>query len=268
MTKGFVTVLQSILDRKRHPVPSVVLTGQRFNEKSVYHLLDIKNTPIETKRFCFAENNSDKIDFSNYTNELLYLKLFTTTIQKPYSNILVWKHITKSTAIIKITDCNKQIFYMYIKLELKGHCASCDGNNELKYKIVYSSCFEDLITSIYKPKEIPDFLSSDAFVSTEDKTTDQNTILKSYRDSCVYKINYDNSMVIVVDRANRTISTTISDKTFRTRYKARHEWIVNEIITHGSETILVRFTITQYEVEIIVSNAVETVKTFFLKIMQ
>lgn len=240
MTNVFDIVLNSILARERHTIPSVVLSGLRFTENpSVYNIIDIKSTQTEKATFSFTKDSSGKIDFSHYKKELLYLKLFTTNIKKQYSDIFVWKHITKSTAIIKITDLNEHVFYMYIKIELKGHCESCDSNNELKYKIIYSSSFDDLVTFVYKPREMPDFLSSNAFVSTKDKTIDQNTILQNDRDNCIKTIDYDGLMNIIVDSNNHTIETTIADKTFRTRYKARHQWIVNEIITKGSETMSV-----------------------------
>ena len=52
---------------------------------------------------------------------------------------------------------NDKLFYMYIKLGIKGYCNSCDGNNTTNntthYRIVYSQSFDDLVTFIYESKQ-------------------------------------------------------------------------------------------------------------------
>ena len=69
------------------------------------------------------------IDFSDYTSELLYLKLFIKNNQEECLDSLI--NFVKCTTIIKITDLDDQVFYMYIKLYLKTN------RDDLKYRIVY-----------------------------------------------------------------------------------------------------------------------------------
>ena len=119
-------------------------------------------------------------NFNDYKKELLYLKLFTKKTEKTiYTES---KHLIKSTAIIKINDITDKVFYMYIKLSIKEYCKCCGVNNDCKYRIIYSSSFDDLVTFIYKKKQIPDFLNSEAFISKDDKTIEQYTIIKNYNE--------------------------------------------------------------------------------------
>ena len=272
-------VLQEVIKRKRNTIPSIVLKGARFIEyiyDSKYTVFSAVRTILEPNKFIFDKGNY--INFVKYKKELIYLKIFTTKIdQTVYTK---WKDLIRSTTIIKIHDLTDKVFYMYIKLGIKGYCNSCDGHNDTNYRIVYSSSFDDLVTFIYKPKQIPDFLSSGAFISVDDKTIDQNTIIKNYNETFIKKINYDiiiNNHTelyeqkiinnnIIVDSKNHTLTTIIEDKTFSTKYKVKKdEWFVNEIITKGSLTISVRVYYNIYGVDIRISNDIETLKTFELR---
>lgn len=273
-------VLQEVIKRKRDTIPSVVLLGARFTEYmygSEYTVFSAVRTILEPNKFIF--DTGYYINFDDYKKELIYLKIFT---KKIYQTVHTkWKDLIRSTVIIKIHDMNDKVFYMYIKLGIKGYCNSCDGDNITDYRIVYSSSFDDLVTFIYKPKQIPDFLSSEAFISVDDKTIDQCTIIKNYNETSIKKINYDttitnhnepyeqkiiNNNIIIVDLKNHTLTTKIEDNIFLTKYKVKKdEWFVNEIITKGSNTISVRVYYNIYGVDICISNDIEILKKFELR---
>lgn len=180
--QAFDTILSEILKRKRKPVPEVLLTGKSFDESIP------KRTVRETNQFRFNEKDVEVGIFNPryYTTELLYMKRFTKTIyisttRKDYKP--TW---TRYTAIIKISDFDSKVFYMYIRVifsdQIEPH------SKELDYRIVYSTSFHDLVTFIYKPKDIPDFLNSEAFIS-------QSDIIKTYQESFIKKLNMTRSML-------------------------------------------------------------------------
>jgi hypothetical protein len=225
------------------------------------------------------------IDFNEHKKELLYLKMFTTKI--PQTEFTKWKDLIRSTVIIKIYDLNNKVFYMYIKIGIKGYCNSCDGHNDLKYKIIYSSSFDDLVTFVYKPKKIPDFLNSKAFESKEDYTIDQNAIIKAHAELFIKIIEYnenqifissDNSLsgwvrfdgiirIIINSKTCTITANTVNSKyTYSTKYKLRHEWFVNEIITNGSNTISIKFYLHMHGIDIHINNDIKTLKSFWLKL--
>jgi hypothetical protein len=259
----FDIVLSEIIKRKRVEIPNILLTEKLFSDKA-------KKTMRETKKFKFNDMN---IDFRDYISELVYLKLFIKT--KEEKSLI---DFTKCTTIIKITDLNDQVFYMYIKLYLK-----CN-RHEPKYRILYSSSFDDLVTFIYKPKEIPDFLNSEAFVSKNDKTIEQNIVLKAYNETLIKNVEYkgkyiaiqspdtlsgwvpfDGTINITIDFKNRNISAIISNVKYSTRYKEKHAFFANEIITKGSNTISIQINISNDGIDIYLKNDIETLKSFWLK---
>lgn len=274
---SFNTILPEILKRERKPVPEVLLTGKSIDESmnSKYSLYIATRTPKETNQFKFNEKD-DKVSMFNprdYDTELLYMKLFTKTINKNYKQ--TW---SRCTAIIKISDSESKVFYMYIRIifsdQFKPH------NKELDYRIVYSSSFDDLVTFIYKPKEIPDFLNSDAFVS-------QSDIIKTHEESCIKKVEYDKKhvtlishgsifgvsdfigrLIITINSKTRSITATTSnfppEDTYTSYYK-RYDWYVDEIITKGNEKTSIAISISNKYVTINISNEFETLKTFLLK---
>jgi hypothetical protein len=278
-TVPYEFVLNEILKRERVPIPSILLNGKRFcKECSVYNTLDIKKLSKDQKGFHFTPNDSP-INFDDYEKELLYLKLFTSN-----SDNSVWKHITKGTCIIKISDFEKEVFYMYIKLVLKSNNETSDDNNQIKYKIVYTPFFDDLVRSIYKTKEIPNFLNSEAFVSTNDKTREQSEILEEHAKTLITNVEYDKQLVkvqdpdtlsewvpfndvikVVIDYYNRTISAVIAGKNVQTQYKVRHECFVNDILTKGSDTATVNVYLYKDSLKFIIKNDIETLKEFRLK---
>lgn len=245
----FDAILSEILIRERKIIPLVLLTGQS-EENTGYNISSVKKTIKELNNFQFSENNS-YINFKDYNTELLYLKLFSIVIDK--------KQITRSTAIIQITDFNNKVFYMYIKIVLRAY----SDNNDLKYRIIYSSSFEDLVTTIY-PQEIPDFLNSDAFICVDDKTIEQNAILEKFIKHTEYNVN-NSKILIIVNYNNRTIETTFEGKIFRTHYKPQHECFVNKIIANNCNTTSVIVSINDDNINIHISNDIETLKDFWLK---
>ena len=264
-------VVDEILKRERFPIPPILLTGKRFgDESSVYSVFNVMKLRNEQNNFTFNLDSSF-INLDDYQKELLYLKLFTSTTEQ--------KNITKGTCFIKITDTIDQVFYMYIKLVLKCRNLSGDTGNETKYRIIYSSSFDDLLKFIYRPKDIPDLLNSEAFVSKDDKTKEQSVILEEHAKTLITNVEYDSNHVkleepfsefgnlvnIIINYNNRTISTSIGDKTFQTKYKQRHEIFTNDIITKGKDNVNVCVYLYRYFINIIIKNDVETLKEFKLK---
>ena len=269
--RAYEFVLDEILKRERVTIPPILLTGKRFgDEESVYSVFNVMKLLKEPNNFSFNLRSSF-INLDDYQKELLYLKLFTSTTEQ--------KHITKGTCFIKIIDMAEQVFYMYIKLVLKCRNLSGDTGNETKYRIVYSSSFDDLLKFLYKPKEIPDLLTSEAFVSNDDKTKEQSVILQENDKTNVeYQSNYmkleapisvfgtlPNLINIIINYNKRTISTTIGGKTFETKYKQRHEIFTNDIITKGRDNVNVTVYLYTYYINIVIKNDVETLKEFKLK---
>ena len=279
---SFDIILPEILKRERKPVPKVLLTGKSINESmnSKYSLYIVTRTAREKNDFSFREKDVEDEMFNPiyYDTELLYTKLFRKTIYisktcKDYKP--TW---TRCTAIIKISDLDSKVFYMYIRIIFSDQFEP--HNKELNYRIVYSSSFDDLVTFIYKPKEIPDFLNSDAFVS-------QSDIIKIQEESCIKQVEYDKKhvtlisygsifgghdfigrLIITINSKTRAITATTSnfppEDTYTTYYK-RYDWFVNEIITKGNDKVSVRISISNKYVTINISNEFETLKTFLLK---
>jgi len=283
---SFHSILPEILKRKRKPVPEVLLTGKSIDESinSKYSLYIARKTSSETNQFRFNEKDVEIGMFNPryYDTDLLYMKLFTKTIYISKTRKNYKPTWTRCTAIIKISDSNSKVFYMYIRVifsdQLDPH------NKELDYRIVYSSSFDDLVTFIYKPKEIPDFLNSDAFVSNDDKTID---IIKTHEESYIKKVDYDKNhvtlithgsrfggfdfiglLIVTINSQTRSITATTSnhppEDTYKTYYK-RYESYVNEIITKGNDKIFVRISIGSQSLTIYISNEFEILKTFSLK---
>jgi hypothetical protein len=267
-------VLDEILKRERVPIPPILLTGKRFgDQESVYSIFNVQKLIKEPNNFTFnADSNFIKLD--DYQKELLYLKLFASTTEQ--------KHITKGTCFIKITDIADQVFYMYIKLVLKCRNLYEDTGNETKYRIIYSSSFDNLLNFIYKPKEIPDLLNSEAFVSKDDKTKEQSQILEEHAKTLITNVEYDcnhvkleaaisafgtlpNIINIIINYNNRTISTNLAGKTFETKYKQRHEIFTNDIITKGRDNVIVSVSVYRHSIDIVIKNDIETLKEFKLK---
>jgi len=267
-------VVDEILKRERVPIPPILLTGKRFgDDSSVYSVFNVMKLRKEPNNFTFNVDSSF-INLDDYQKELLYLKLFTSTTEQ--------KHITKGTCFIKITDTVDQVFYMYIKLVLKCRNLSGDTGNETKYRIIYSSSFDDLLKFIYRPKEIPDLLNSEAFVSKDDKTKEQVVILEEHAKTLITEVEYESNYLkleapisafgtlpnvinIIINYNKRTISTTIGGKTFETKYKQRHEIFTNDIITKGRDNVNVTVYLYTYYINIVIKNDVETLKEFKLK---
>ena len=276
---AFDTILSEILKRKRKPVPEVLLTGKSIGESmnSKYSLCIAKRTARETNQFRFNEKDVQVGIFNPryYTTELLYMKRFTKTIyisttRKDYKP--TW---TRCTAIITISDLDSKIFYMYIRVifsdQIEPH------SKELDYRIVYSTSFHDLVTFIYKPKDIPDFLNSDAFLS-------QSDIIKIYQESFIKKVEYDKKhvtlishgstfcgrdfigkLIITINSQTRCITATTSnfppEDTYTTYYK-RYDCYVNEIISKGNDTTSIAISISSKYVTINICSEFEILHLF------
>lgn len=279
---AFDTILSEIIKRKRKPVPEVLLTGKSIDESmnSKYSLYIAKRTPRETNQFTFNEKDVEVGMFNprNYNTELLYMKNFTKTIyisntRKDYKP--TW---TRCTAIIKISDSESKVFYMYIRVIFSDQFEP--HSKELDYRIVYSTSFHDLVTFIYKPKEIPNFLNSDAFLS-------QSDIIKTCEESCIKRVEYDKKhvtlishgsifggldfigrLIITIDSQTRSITATTlnfpPEDTYTTYYK-RYDYYVNEIMTKGNDKTSIAISISSKYVTINIRNEFETLKTFLLK---
>ena len=279
---SFDSILSEILKRNRKPVPEVLLTGKSINESmnSKYSLYIASRTSRETNEFRFNDKDVEVGRFNprDYNTELLYMKLFTKTIyismtRKDYKP--TW---TRCTAIIKISDLDGKVFYMYIRVIFSDQFEA--HYKELDYRIVYSSSFDDLVTFIYKPKEIPDFLNSDAFIS-------QSDIIKTHEESCIKKVEYDKKhvtlishgsifgvsdfigrLIITINSKTRSITATTSnfppEDTYTSYYK-RYDRYVDEIISKGNEKTYVKISISSNYLTINLSNEFETLKTFLLK---
>ena len=279
---SFDSILSEILKRNRKPVPEVLLTGKSIGEymNSKYSLCIATRTARETKDFRFNEKDVEIGRFNprDYNTELLYMKLFTKTIYISKTHKDYKPTWTRCTAIIKISDLDSKVFYMYIRVIFSDQFEP--HNKELDYRIVYSTSFDDLVTFIYKPKEIPDFLNSDAFVS-------QSDIIKTPEESCIKKVEYDKKhvtlishgsifgvrdfigrLIITINSKTRSITATTTnfppEDTYTSYYK-RYDWYVDEIITKGNEKTSVKISISNKYVTINISNEFETLKTFLLK---
>jgi hypothetical protein len=280
--QAFDTILSEILKRKRKPVPEVLLTGKSFDESmnSKYSLYIAKRTFRETNHFTFNEKDVEVGMFNPryYTTELLYMKNFTKTIyisktRKDYKP--TW---TRSTAIIKISDLKSKVFYMYIRVIFSDQFEP--HSKELDYRIVYSTSFHDLVTFIYKPKDIPDFLNSDAFLS-------QSDIIKTYQESFIKKVEYDKNhvtlishgsnfgrrdfigkLIITINSQTRSITATTSnfppEDTYTTYYK-RYDCYLNQIISKGNDTTSIAISISSKYLTINICSEFEVLKTFLLK---
>lgn len=279
---SFDTILSEILKRERKPVPKILLTGKLIDEtmNSKYSLYIVTRTARETNEFKFREKDVE-VDMFNpiyYDTELLYMKLFRKTIYISKTCNDYKPTWSRCTAIIKISDLDSKVFYMYIRNIFSDQFEP--HNKELNYRIVYSTSFDDLVTFIYKPKEIPDFLNSDAFVS-------QSDIIKIQEVSCIKQVEYDKrhvtlipygsifdkhgfigKLIITINSKTRAITATTSnhppEDTYITYYK-RYDWFVNEIITKGNDKVFVRIFIHDNYLTIKINNDFETLKTFLLK---
>jgi hypothetical protein len=265
----FDTILYEILKRKRKPVPEVLLTGKSIDEStnSKYFLYIAKRTFRETNNFTFNEKDLEVGMFNPryYKTELLYMKNFTKTIyiSKTYKDYKpTW---TRCTAIIKISDSNSKVFYMYIRVVFSD-------TKESDYRIVYSTSFHDLVTFIYKPKEIPNFLNSDAFLSQTDIIKrveyDKKHVTLISHGSTFGGRDFIGKLIITINSQNRSITATTSnfppEDTYTTYYK-RYDCYVNEIISKGNDKISIAISISSKYVTINIRNEFETLKTFLLK---
>ena len=270
-SSSFDTILSEIIKRKRKPLPEILLTGKSIDESmnSKYSLYIARRTDREQNEFSFNKKDVEIGMFSlrDYVSELIYMKLFTKS---------KW---TRCTAIIKISDLDTKVFYMYIRVIFSNQFEP--HNKELNYRIVYSTSFDDLVTFIYKPKEIPDFFNSHAFVS-------QCDIIKTHEESCIKKVEYDKKyvtlishgsifcgrdfiglLIITINPQTRCITATTSnfppEDTYTTYYK-RYDRYVNKIITKGDDTTYIKISISNKYVTINISNEFEILKTFLLKL--
>jgi hypothetical protein len=85
-------------------------------------------------------------------------KLYINSILSPHYYIN--RNIYKGRGIISILDNSGDIYYVYINVESKSDCSTCDGDTEAKYHIVYSDDLADLIEFTHTTKEIKKTINS------------------------------------------------------------------------------------------------------------
>jgi hypothetical protein len=227
----YENILDAVLLRERRPIPII------FNEK-----LPKINKTFHTKKEFVLKNNL--FNLNDYSGESLFFKKFSNN-----DDDLTFQKIS---AIVSIGDANDEKFYMYVKLHYK--------NNVLfKYRVVYSSSFNDLIVSLYKKLTIPDFLNSSIFVSQNDKTIEQKDIIDKYNELYVIKnITIDN-IDFVINLHKRTIFTKDADeKIYKCSFnKKRDKKHIEQLLSNSDRIHVAKLVIDNYcQYKIIITNEV------------
>jgi hypothetical protein len=235
----YENILDAILSRERRPIPII------FNQS-----LPKINKSFHTKKEFKLKNNL--FNLNDYTGQSLFFKKFSNNDDDV--------NFQKISAIVLISDANDEKFYLYIKLHFKYDVL-------FKYRVLYSSSFNDLILSLYKKITIPDFLNSSIFVSQNDKTIEQNDIIDKYNEFYVIKhITIDN-INFTIDLHKRTIITKdADDKIYKCRFNERKDKkYIEQLLSNSDRLHVSKITIgdlcNQYK--IIISN--EVIKIFNLQ---
>jgi hypothetical protein len=192
----YENILDAIRVRERRPIPLIFNQSLPKITKSFH-----TKTEFQLKNFLFNLND--------YVGESLFFKKFSNNDDDV--------HFQKISAIVLISDANDEKFYLYIKLHFKY-------NVLYTYRVVYSSSFNDLILSLYKKITLPDFLNSSIFVSSNDKSFEQQDIIDKYNEFYVIKhITIDN-INFTIDLHKRTIITKDADnKIYKCRFNGRKD---------------------------------------------
>lgn len=113
-----------------------------------YCTKDITATLNCVKKFRY---NKDEFRLDSYQYEVLY------SCQKDWKqnawcgDYTVWNAShCKYHFIVKISDKNSDVFYMYVYKNYYTACESCDGElTNYEYKIIYSDSLQDLIMFVF-----------------------------------------------------------------------------------------------------------------------
>jgi hypothetical protein len=202
-------ILDMIISRPRKEVPNIFF---------LYPSDTIVKTPNEkmdfkVKRNCFNLND--------YVSELLYYKNFRKEFNESFFH--------KSTIIIKIVDDDEKNFYMYIKFNIKNDVM-------IKSRIVYSSSFNDLIISVYRPKNLPNLLNSYAFLTKDDTNLSQLEMINNHNNQYFMKELTIDGMLFHINHKKRTISTLLDNKLYSKRLSYKYDKIyIKELLLYNPE---------------------------------
>ena len=243
-------ILQSILTRPRKGIPSFFYDNENLSK--------IFKIPNETNDF---KLKSEVFNLRDYNVELLFYKNFRNE-----NNEI---NVHKSTIIIKICDDNNQIFYMYIKFHIK--------NNEMvKSRMIYASLFSNLVINLYKPKTLPDFLNSYAFVNQEvnqevNQLTQKEMIKNHTNKYFMKKVIFDD-LEFSINYKNRIISTELENNLYSCRFSYKRDKsfikaLLNKKVNTELENVSVSFINTNPIKNIGLNvNLNDNIKNFILKV--
>lgn len=132
----------------KRQMPNFIITRQIFSDHDTNHSVDDVCPVIgETTKFAFL---ADKyFNLFKYDYQTLYWKTRETDGEK-------WKY-KKGKCFIKVKDGTGEYFYMHIKIDLIGKCATCDGATSDQCRILYSSDLDKLLHFIYTPVQLAEF---------------------------------------------------------------------------------------------------------------
>jgi hypothetical protein len=229
----YENILDAILSRERRPIPII------FNEN-----LPKINKTFHTKKDFKLKNNL--FNLNDYVGQSLFFKKFSNN----YDDLT----FQKISAIVLISDANDEKFYLYIKLHYK--------NNVLfKYRVVYSSSFNDLIVSLYRKITRPDFLNSSIFVSQDDKSIEQKDIIDKYNELYVIKnITIDN-INFTIDLHKRTLITKDDNTIYKYRFnEKRDKKYINQLLSNSDRINVSKHTNdNEFEYKITITNEVSKI---------
>jgi hypothetical protein len=212
-------ILQSILTRPRKDIPSFF-----YDNENLKTIVKITN---EAKDFNLK---SESFNLRDYSSELLFYKNF----RNEHNEI----NVHKSTIVIKIIDANDEVFYMYIKFHIK--------NNEMvRSRMIYSSLFSNLIINLYRPKTLPDFLNSYAFINQEINQLTQKEMIKNHTHKYFMKNVIVDDLEISINYKNRIISTQFENKIYSCRFSyKRDKNFIKAILNKKSNTELENISVS------------------------
>jgi len=243
-------ILQSILTRPLKDIPSFF-----YDNDNLKTIIKIPNEPKDFKL------KGEFLNLRDYPTKLLFYKNFKT------ENNEISVH--KSTIIIKIIDVNDEVFYMYLKFHMKN-------NEMIRSRMVYSSSFSSLVFNLYRPKTLPDFLNSYAFVNEDKTQLTQKEIIKNHTNKFFMKKAIIDDLEFSINYKNRIISTEFENKLYSCRfsYKRDKKFIKAIINKHNkselenmSVSFLNKNPITNINLTIkFISNTNDYLRKFLLKV--
>ena len=237
-------ILQSILSRPRKEIPSFF-----YENENLKVISKINNEPKDFKL------KGEFFNLRDYTTELLFYKNF----KNEHNEI----NVHKSTIILKINDANDEVFYLYIKFHIK--------NNEMvKSRMVYSYLFSNLVINLYKPKTLPDFLNSYAFLNKDPTQLTQKEMIKNHTHKFFMKKVMVDDLEFSINYKNRIISTEFENKLYSCRFSYKRDKnfikaILNKNDKSELQNMYVSFINTNPITNITLSVKLNNIKNFILK---